>query len=229
MQVAWNEALIAFSSDLSGGDAAIASTVRDFIATPPTAPGAVGFVGTMDWPDRTRIYLATVSRLDERKFIRSIEDKYTWEIFGEWRRDGVIDPESLPAIAKSVFMPFATAQFSEDPEKQAAYRDLVWRDYAKATKQLEQQIEASGRRLMSVDATSGDTMFYALLAPDIAERWQNRAFSDHQGYRAGLRPFMWDRFWVHLRYSIGDVVAESSLTGMPPGTRLRDPMIPLIE
>ena len=72
--------------------------------------------------------------------------------------------------------------------------------------QLEQQIEASGQRLMSVDATAGDTMFYTLMKPEIATRWQNRAFSDHQGYRAGLRPFMWDRFWEHLHVSIGDVV-----------------------
>jgi hypothetical protein len=71
-------------------------------------------------------------------------------------------------------------------------------------------------------------MFFIGLAPLVAERWQERAFSDHDGYRAGLRLPMWDRFWDHLSVSLRHLVVENGQSAYPPGTRPRDRAIPLI-
>jgi hypothetical protein len=224
----WSTELLSFASDMSGGNADVQAATAALIATPPTTLEAIGFYGAANWPARTRIFLGVVSVLNNAKITEAVEDKYSWELIGQWQSAGLIDVEALPPAGRGVFEPIAKALFEEDVVKQAAYRRFIWENYAQATRELEAQIARGGKRLMSLDATSGDTMFFIRLAPAIAERWQERAFSDHDGYRAGLRQPMWDRFFDHLGASLGNVVLEDGQSGYPPGTRLRDRAIPLI-
>jgi hypothetical protein len=228
MASSWEAELIAFAADMSGGHPAINAATTRYATSPPSTIEEVGFYGFADWSPRTRAYLATVSRLSDRKLIESTEDKYTWEMFGDWQTRKIIDVETLPPAGRGVFETMAKASFSLDEGEQDRYRRFVWQNYAQATLELEQQIAASGRVLMSVDATSGDTLFFALVAPGVARRWQERAFSDQGGYRAGLRLPMWDRFWDHLAVSLRDLVVANGPTGFPPGTRRRNPDIPMI-
>jgi hypothetical protein len=225
---AWSTHLMAFASDLSGGNADVLAATTALISNPPTTVETIGFYGAAKWPARTRTYLGVVTVLAKQKLIEEIEDKQTWELIGQWQTAGLIDVEALPPAGRGVFEPMAKARFEEDAVKQAAYRRFVWDNYAQATRDLEDQIARRGQRLMSLDATSGDTMFFIRLVPAVAERWQERAFSDHDGYRAGLRLPMWDRFWDHLSVSLRHLVVEDGQSGYPPGTRLRDRAIPLI-
>jgi hypothetical protein len=225
----WSTQLMSFASDLSGGNADVLAATAALIATPPTTLEAIGFYGTEKFPARTRIFLGVVNVLDNAKFIETAEDKNTWELIGQWQAARLIDVGALPAAGRGVFEPIAKAHFEEDAGKQAAYRRFVWDNYAQATRDLEDQIARGGQRLMSLDATSGDTMFFIRLAPAIAERWQERAFSEHDGYQAGLRQPIWDRFWDHLGVSLRHLVVEDGQRGYPPGTRLRDRAIPLIK
>jgi hypothetical protein len=224
----WASELAAFAADLSGNDPDIAAAVGRYVTSPPTTIEEVGFYGFKDWSPQTRAYLATVSRLSDRDFIESIEDKYTWEILSVWQTKKIFDVEALPPAGRGVFETLVRASFSEDPAKQEAHRRFVWQNYAQATLELEQQIMARGRMLMSVDATQGDTLYFTLVAPAVAQRWQEKAFSDESGYRAGLRLPMWDRFWDHLGVSLRDLFVSSGATGFPPGTRRRNPNIPMI-
>jgi hypothetical protein len=45
-------------------------------------------------------------------------------------------------------------------------------------------------------------MFFALVEPDIAEPWRDKALSELDGYRAGVRSPMWDRFYTHMAYAL---------------------------
>jgi len=219
--------VVAFARDFSGGDAAIVETVERFVADPPTDLPTIGFYGAERHPAQTRVFLATVTLLGNSGKLDSVEDKYTYELLWNWSEAGVIDPATLPPAAKAVFGPiFDEAIEESDDEAGAAYRALAWDSYAKATQELEEHIAARGRVPLSVDATDGDTMYFALVAPDVAERWRDKALSEHQGYRAGVRSPMWDRFWDHLAYAARGVLVEEDREGYPPGTRLRDEAIP---
>ena len=57
------------------------------------------------------------------------------------------------------------------------YLDYVWTHYAEATQELERHIAEHGKTLLSIDATSGDTLLFALVTPDIAARWRDRTWS----------------------------------------------------
>ena len=219
--------IIAFAADFSGNDAKLVAQVRQMAAKPPTDMETIGFYSAEDDPPRNRLFLATVNLLDNAGKFISVEDKYTGEIFALWQEAGVIDGKTLPPAAKAVFGPLIDGD--EEPEGQAAeaYRKLVWRDYAQATQELERHIAARGRVLLSIDATGGDTMFFAVVSPEIAARWRDRALSEHGGYRAGVRAPMWDRFWDHLGYFALDTLGD--LKGIPPGTPKRVEAIPFAE
>lgn len=219
--------IIAFASDFSGNDAAIVDKVRQMAANPPTDLETIGFYGAEDYPERHRLYLATVSLLDNAQKLYSAEDKYTAEIFSIWQDDGIIDEKTLPAAAKAVFGPLITGVEPQGGVQQ--YHGVVWEKYAEATKELENTIADNGRVLLSIDATDGDTMLFALVAPDIAERWRDKALSEHQGYYAGVRSPMWDRFWIYLNYSTRGMIAPEDRKGIPPGTAERADAIPFAK
>jgi hypothetical protein len=69
--------------------------VKSWVTDPPTDDETIGFVGSDDYEPRTRLFLVTVSLLDDKGKIYSIDDKDTYEIFNRWRDEGVIDPATL--------------------------------------------------------------------------------------------------------------------------------------
>jgi hypothetical protein len=143
-----------------------------------------------------------------------------------WGDEDVIDPATLPSAAKAVFGPFMGEEMPDFDDDSVAelYRKTVKSSYVKATEEVEQAIASRG-------ATNGDTMFFVLVEPDIAERWRDKALSEQDGYRAGVRSPMWDRFYTHMAYAVPDDVwaAEDQEENYPPGTRLRSDVIPFAE
>jgi hypothetical protein len=218
--------ILTFARDFSNHDDAIVATVRGYLADPPTDEEIIGFYGSKTYAPRTRVFLATVSLLGRKRRLDSVEDKYTVELLQQWRDDGVIDVTALPPAAKLAFGPMLDPSRSAPTSMEAYCKDL-WTHYAKATEELEQQIAARGKVLLSIDATDGDTMFFALVDPNIAVRWRGKGLSEEKGYYAGVRPPMWDRFWDHLTYF--SELTEPDQSGYPPGTRSREPILPLAE
>ncbi len=223
--------VLAFARDFSADDAAIMTQAKSWVDDPPTDAKSIGFYGSDGYEPRTRLFLATVSLLADKGKIYSVEDKYTFEILHCWRDEGVIDPATLPSAAKAVFGPLMGEEIPDfdDEAVTAAYRKTVESSYAKATEEIEQYIASRGRVLLSVDATDGDTMFFALVKPDIAQRWRDKALSEQDGYRAGVRSPMWDRFYVHMAGATDDLWPAEDEEGYPPGTRWRGNMIPFAE
>lgn len=223
-------AIIAFATDFSGNDASLVERVRRMASNPPTDLETIGFYGAEDNPPRTRLFLATVNLLDNAEKFASVEDKYTTEIFTIWQDSGIIDAKTLPPMAKAVFGPLIDGRHETLEGKAVrAYRNLVWNHYAQATEELERHIAERGKILLSIDATDGDTMLFALVSPEAAARWRDRALSEHAGYRAGVRAPMWDRFWAHLSYSARGTIADEDHQGIPSGTRKRVEAIPFAE
>jgi hypothetical protein len=224
--------IVCFARDFSGDDAAIIAQVETWVADPPQGAETIGFYGANGYEPRTRCFLATVVLLDREGRIFSAEDKYLFEIFVRWRDEGVIDPTALAPALKAVFGPWIAREGGEtfsDEGSVSAYRETVWSLYAEATKELEQHIASRGRVLLSIDATDGDTMYFALVTPPAAQRWRDKALSEQDGYRAGVRSPMWDRFWDHMGSALGPLWATEDHEGYPPGIRLRNETIPFAE
>lgn len=217
--------IITFARDFSDGDATIVAQAGRYLAAPPTDLETIGFYGAETHPPRHRAFLATVTLLDGKERLTAVEDKYSYELFALWAEAGVIDPATLPPAAKALFGPLIDGS---EPEIKA-YQALAWATYAQATAELEAHIADRGKVLLSVDASDGDTMLFALVDPAIADRWRDRALSEHQGYRAGVRAPMWDRFWAHLAYAMRGMLVAEDREGYPPGTRRRVEEIPFAE
>jgi hypothetical protein len=216
--------LLSFARDFSGDDAAILKQVEGWIASPPEDWKVIGFHGSAEYNPNTRSFLATVSLLANEDKIYQAEDKYLFSILGRWCDERVIDPATLPRAAKAVFGPYITGEEVDDD-----YHKTVWSLYAEATEEFEQHIASRGRTLLSVDATDGDTMFFALVKSEIARRWRDKALCEQDGYRSGVRSPMWDRFWDHMACCLGDLWATKDQEGCPSGTRLRSETIPFAE
>ncbi|UHS58248.1 hypothetical protein [Agrobacterium vaccinii] len=219
--------VIAFASDFSGADPTIVKRVQEMAVNPPTDMETIGFYGAEDYSARHRLFLATVNLLDNAGKLHSVEDKYTSDIFSIWQEGGIVNKTTLGSVANAVFGPLIVGE--QPPGPINAYRDLVWSQYALATKELEQNIQDYGKVLLSIDATDGDTMFFALVPPEIAGRWRDKALSEQEGYRAGVRSPMWDRLWLNLTYSTRGMVVDDDRKGLPPGTRTRDETIPFAK
>lgn len=219
--------IIAFASDFSGRDAAIVERVKEMAAHPPTDMETIGFYSGDEYPSRARLFLATVNLLDAKEKLYSVEDKYASEIFSIWQEKGVIQEDELPPLAKSVFGPLLGGE--QPSGKIEDYQDFVWNNYAHATRELEKYFAERGRVLLSIDATEGDTMFFALVPADIAERWRDRALAEYEQYTGGVRSPMWDRFWVYLNYSTHGLMGDESRKDLPPGTAKRVDAIPFAK
>lgn len=229
--MAEDDPIVRFARDFSGDDAALVERVRGFLTEPPADKEDVGFYSVGDFAPRTRCFLGAVNLLDLAGHLQSIEDKYTFEILHRWRDEGLIDPSSLPLEADALFGAILDAAriaaALASAESQAAFRSAIWPIYAAATRQIENQINARGRTLLSVDATQGDTMFFALADHAVAQRWRDKALSEEAGYRAGVRSVMWDRFWPYLLYSLGQGTSED-FSRFPPGVAIRSDAIPFM-
>jgi hypothetical protein len=226
-------AILRFARDFSGNDPALMEKMQAFENDPPTKIEDIGFYSAEDYPATTRLFYAAVNLLDNAGHIQSAEDKYMNELLGKWRDQGLIEIDRLPPEARQLFGTLLDPAFFEetgDAPRIADFRKFAWDNYARATEQLEAHINARGRTLLSIDATGGDTVFFALVEPALAGRWRDRALSEQDGYRGGVRAPMWDRVWQHLTYTYyPDLLAAPDSTGIPPGTRLRRDDIPFAE
>lgn len=220
--------VVAFARDFSGNDAALVEKVNAFVANPPTKMEQIGFYGAEGYAPNTRLYLAAVNLLDLGGHLISVEDKYTYEIFQYWHQEGLLKAEALPPAAKAFLTPILDGKGFTN-EQLAAYYEVAWANYAKATEEIEALFAAQGKTLLSVDATQGDTLFFALVDKEVAERWRDKALSEEAGYRAGVRSPMWGAFWAHLDYGIGFYRLPGNKPGLPPGSRPRDEAIPFIK
>lgn len=220
--------IVAFARDFSGNDATLVEKVKAFAASPPTTIEQIGFYGAEGYAPNTRLYLGAVNLLDEAGHLQSVEDKYTPEIFQRWQEEGLLKPEALPPAAKALLMPILEGK-GFTTEQIVAYYDAAWANYAKATEEIEALLAAQGKVLLSVDATGGDTLFFALVGKEVAERWRDKALSEEAGYRAGVRSPMWGAFWAHLDYGAGFYRLPGNKPDLPPGTKPRDETIPFMK
>jgi hypothetical protein len=215
--------LLTFAIDISKGDADVVAAVRQWLALPPNTEQAIGFYGDPDhMPTSWRQWLATVSLLAERGHITGFEDKYSNEIAAVWEQQGLFDFESLPPAAQAVWtMILDGPDEGDDGAPDAVQLDFLWNGYADAVAAVEQAVRAGGKVLVTIDATEGDTLFFAALDPTVAERWVGTGFAVLEGpdfrYEAGVRPPRWDRLWEHLLYTIADLPEDFERRGNPPG------------
>lgn len=220
--------LIAFARDFSNDNLEVVEQVKRFVASPPGDDETVGFHESSALPAETRAWLATVNLLSDKNHIMSSEDKYCQEVFAIWADEGWLNVDAMPAGLKDILRTFRDETATdEDEQKYRSFRKVLWQNYAKLTEAVEESFRAKGLALLSIDATDGDTMFYAVVDADIAKRWLGKSFSpvSTREYIGGIRLPMWDRYWAHLSYAMGPmVVGAENETGLPPGTRQRGPM-----
>lgn len=222
--------LVRFARDFSKGDPQMIARAEQFAASPPTKIEEIGFYGAEDDGPENRAFLATVSMLNDAGHIEDVEDKYVPEIILRWRDAGRFATSDLPPAAIAVFGPILgegdTSAFAgEDGVKR--YAESFRENYAEAVAGLERALAAKGEALLSIDATSGDTMFFAFVAPEIAERWRDKAMGDGKDYVSGVRSPMWDRLYAFLGYALRIYDQPSWSEQPPPGTPARKPDIPV--
>jgi hypothetical protein len=105
----------------------IVAEILTYLADPPTNRETIGFYGAERYAPRTRLFLATVTLLDNRGKLYSVEDKYTQELLLCWRDEVVIDPVALQPAAKAVFGPIlGPTIWSRMRMLVRAYRKTAW-------------------------------------------------------------------------------------------------------
>lgn len=212
-----DQGLLEFARDFSGNDPVVMEKVSRFIETPPTKIEDVGFYGSDGDPPARRQWLATVSALADAGHLTSSEDKYSNEFVHVLVQVGKIDLATMPANIRR----FWTGIGGGDSDlSDRAFAKLAWEIYADATQAVEAQLAARGKALMSIDATGGDTMYFAVIDKALADKWRGTGFGNFENYDGGVRDPMWDRYWSFLEYAIGLPVIVGRET-FPPGTRLR--------
>jgi hypothetical protein len=223
---------VALARDLSGGDAEIIERVRGYLDAPPTTLEEIGFYGGAQAAPEARIFWGLVTALARAGYLYSVEDKYTPEIIDRWLTDEVFDLQALPTDARALLCAIRDNdmfELEEDEDRLEQLYEQLFRIFGAGTRALEAQLEAQGRALLSVDATDGDTMFFAVVQKSVADSWCSKAFAETaEGYRPGIRPPMWDRFWYHLVYAYHLDDADAYRDDLPPGTRSRKDALPLV-
>ncbi|QZO00887.1 hypothetical protein [Chenggangzhangella methanolivorans] len=221
--------LVRFARDFSKGDPDAVARAQAFAAAPPTVPEQMGFYGSEDYGPQARAYLATVSHLNNEGHVQDVEDKYVIELLHRWRDEGRFSPDDLPPAAKAVFGPMLADDFSglwDAPDALSRYVETFCATFAEAAAELDAALAGKGDALLSIDATDGDTVFFAFVAPEIAERWRDKALCEYEGYVAGVRSPMWDRMYAFLGYGLGLYHEPGWREAPPPGTPSRKPDIP---
>jgi hypothetical protein len=204
--------------------------VRGWLEVPPQTSEEIGFYGDPDaMPVAWRQWLATVSLLAERGIVTGFEDKYSDEIAAVWEQQGLFAAADLPSEAQQVWsMILDGFDYDDDGEPEAAQLEILWNGYAGAAAAIEAAVREGGKVLVTIDATEGDTLFFAALDPAVAERWIGTGFAVLEGpdfrYEIGVRPPRWDRLWEHLLYAIEDVPEAFEERGVPPGLPAPEPL-----
>ncbi len=197
--------LVRLVRDLSGNDPALIDKAKAYEALPPSKDEEIGYYSGAKLSSEVRVWLATVSRLEDAAFITGTEDKYSWERLALWAEDGTIDPASFLPHAKLVFGPLADQSIETilaDSVLAERYKADFSVNFVRAAHELEAHIAGRGKILLSIDDAGGDTMLFAAVAPEIALRWKNKAFSTDGNTQYGVRAPDWRRFWSHLTYSL---------------------------
>lgn len=217
-----DEGLIEFARDFSGNDPVVMDKVKRYVANAPTKIEDVGFYGAdgdTPQPER-RQWLATVSALADANYLTATEDKYSNELISLWKRDGKVDVAAMPKPASTIWQIIDEFE-DDDAENEKSNGKLIWANYAEATQAIEAQLAARGKALLSIDATDGDTIYFAIVDKAVADRWRGTGFGNFAGYDGGIRDPMWDRYWSFLEYAVGPPLIAVR-KDYPPGTRLRD-------
>jgi hypothetical protein len=215
--------LLAFATDVSNGDAKVVKAVSGWLKNPPQSAEEIGFYGDPeDMPPEWRRWLATVSLLAERDHITGFEDKYSDEFVDVWANRGLLAFDDLPQHAQEVWSIIADGvQCDDDGNPDVAQFEVLWNNYAAATAAVDDAFRAGGKVLVSIDATEGDTLFFAALEPAVADRWIGTGFAAVESYgtvyEIGVRPPLWGRLWEHLLYAMDDVPEDFEERGLPPG------------
>jgi len=208
--------LVAFARDVSGGNAEVVKAVSKLVEKPPAN-------GLADRADRVgRAWPATINILSEANVVDAFEDKYSNEATSIWIRDGRYDPASMPKPARDLWTAVQEREIGETPADQLAFGKRLWVGYADAVTALEAAIAAKGKRLISLDWSSEDTMIFAFVTPEVADRWAGTAFSTsdcyYSGFPCGVHRPMWDRYWTFL---VDALSSENENIGefpdLPPG------------
>jgi hypothetical protein len=216
-----DQGLIEFARDFSGNDPIVMEKVKRYIANPPTKIEEVGFYGSegsTPQPQR-RQWLATVSALADAGHLTPSEDKYSNEFVHVLVQNKQIDLALMAAPIKRFWDDIAEG---DSDLSERAFRKMAWDTYARATDAVEAQLAARGKALLSIDATDGDTMYFAVVDKTVADRWRNTGFGNFPAYDGGIREPMWDRYWFFLAYSVGSMLVDGRKTELPPGTRDRE-------
>jgi hypothetical protein len=211
--------LIEFARDFSGNDPVVMKKVERFVETAPTKIEDIGFYGSGDDAPEYRKWLATVSALEDAGHLIPSEDKYSNEFVHVLAQNGKIDINVMPAKVKQ----FWNDVLGGDSDLgQRAFRKIAWEIYAEATRAVEAQLAARGKALLSIDATDGDTMYFAIVDKAVADKWRGTGFGNFTAYDGGIREPMWDRYWFFLAYSVGSKLVDGNKMALPPGIRERE-------
>lgn len=218
--------IVAFARDFSDDDPDVVAMVERFVVDPPIDPEVLGFYGSEKLPPRARAFQAAVTLLENKGKLIPSEDKYSHEFVRYLAQEGHVVLADLPPAARRVF----ELLDSMAGQSAASQRDLeeIYANYAPATQALEDYLAQRGKVLLSVDPTEGDTMFFALVSPSVAERWRDRALGEWPKYESGIRSPMWDRYWANLTYAV-PALDDPKLPGVPPGTRAQVKDLPAAD
>lgn len=214
--------LVEFARDFSGNNPALIEKVKRYIAKAPTRIEDIGFYGLEDDTPHRRQWLATVSALADDGHLTPSEDKYSNEFIHVLAQDQQLDLTGLPEKIRKFWIDIGDRETSSDPsfgKKAAAI-------YGEATMAVEALLASRGKALLSIDATDGDTMYFAVVDKTLADKWRGTGFGDSATHDGGVRDPMWDRYWSNLQYAVGErwIVDQDAY---PPGTRLREAAGPL--
>lgn len=212
-------------ADLAPGEADLLATAKRLIEEPPEHLESIGFYGMERKAPRVRSFLGVVTLLVDTGIVDAMEDKYILELIPYWVQEKeLFRAEDLPAEAQVAFGWLFATELPDKPSP--SWQAEVRNSYATAVGQIEQLIAANGKVLLSLDATAGDTMMFIQVAPQVAERWRDRALVEFDGYRAGFRSPMWDRLWWFLLYSTRGYLGDLNNSDLPPGITARSDAIP---
>ena len=179
--------LLELAADLSENDKATTAAMEKALAKPPRTTEEIGFyVGRRnnDFENCFRYMVTLISRLDG--VLHYVEDKYAYQILEDFD-----DAVGLPDSVRAIF-----------PKGRAPEQDEFDRGYLGAMKDLEQAYKDTGRVLLSIWLAGGDTIYFAPVKPEVAERWANRPLGKtHDGQYLGLREPAWDVFYQLMAYA----------------------------